>query len=506
MITASQIRDYVACPHRITMDAFGNPADRDEPNSFVEMLWENGIEHEAAVAASLGITADMSAVSLADRERETRAAMARGEPLIYRGHLTVAGLVGEPDLLEKRGSGYIAGDIKSGGGLEGEDEDGGKGRIKKDYAYQVAHYENILQQSGLSDGSRESFIIDRDALRVPYPLMEPQGVRTPQTWWDGYLAVLAEVEAILAKSNTSKPAMAAPCKLCHWYSACRRDLIAAADLTLVCELGRTKRDAMCVALPTIHALATCDPDEFVRGKKTDFPSVSPDSLRKYHARAKLLVTPGAKPYIREPIHLPIMAKECFFDVEDDPVRGSFLYLCGFVERLYGRPETAVFLPQFADGFDAASEEGVFRRSWAYLLERSVDSAIYYYSKYERTTLRRMAQRYPSVCTVEQVNDLFGLPNVIDLYTDVVKKTEWPTYDKSIKTLAKYLGFSWRDSHPSGAASIQWFHEWTEKRDPAVKTRILEYNHDDCLATGILVDGIRTVIEQGQSGVAGRNPA
>ena len=104
----------------------------------------------------------------------------------------------------------------------------------------------------------------------------------------------------------------------------------------------------------------------------------------------------------------------------------------------------------------------------------------------------MAQRYPSVCTVEQVNDLFALPNVIDLYTDVVKKTEWPTYDQSIKTLAKYLGFSWRDANPSGAASIQWFHEWTATHDPAVKARILDYNQDDCVATGVVVDGIRVL--------------
>ena len=34
---------------------------------------------------------------------------------------------------------------------------------------------------------------------------------------------------------------------------------------------------------------------------------------------------------------------------------------------------------------------------------------------------------------------------IDLYFDVVlKATEWPTRDFSIKTLAKHLGFAWRD--------------------------------------------------------------
>lgn len=83
--------------------------------------------------------------------------------------------------------------------------------------------------------------------------------------------------------------------------------------------------------------------------------------------------------------------------------------------------------------------------------------------------------------------------MIDLYFDVVKKaTEWPLYDQSIKTLAQYLGFHWRDSDPSGVASIEWYNRWLESGDPAIKQRILDYNQDDCLATGIVVDGIRTL--------------
>ena len=80
--------------------------------------------------------------------------------------------------------------------------------------------------------------------------------------------------------------------------------------------------------------------------------------------------------------------------------------------------------------------------------------------------------------------------MIDLYEVVRSCTEWPTFDQSIKTLAQYANFRWRDSQPSGAASIEWFHRYIEQRDPAVKTRILEYNEDDCLATGVLVDAIR----------------
>ena len=59
-----------------------------------------------------------------------------------------------------------------------------------------------------------------------------------------------------------------------------------------------------------------------------------------------------------------------------------------------------------------------------------------------------------------------------------------------RRLAKHLGFAWRDTHPSGAASIEWFDRWVTTGDPAVRQRILDYNEDDCRATRVLLDGIR----------------
>ena len=83
--------------------------------------------------------------------------------------------------------------------------------------------------------------------------------------------------------------------------------------------------------------------------------------------------------------------------------------------------------------------------------------------------------------------------MIDLYFDVIKRaTEWPLYSQSIKAIAKHLGFQWRDTTPSGAASIEWYNRWIETGDQAIKQRILDYNEDDCLATGVVVDGIRAL--------------
>lgn len=92
-----------------------------------------------------------------------------------------------------------------------------------------------------------------------------------------------------------------------------------------------------------------------------------------------------------------------------------------------------------------------------------------------------------------MESLFAEGRSIDLYTDVVlRSTEWPVHDYSLKTLARYLGFKWRDPHPSGAASIEWYERWTDTRDPSLKQRILEYNEDDCRATRVLLDGIRAL--------------
>ena len=205
----------------------------------------------------------------------------------------------------------------------------------------------------------------------------------------------------------------------------------------------------------------------------------------------LLTDPNAKPYLKAPVMLPASDVEFFFDIEVDPLRG-FTYLHGIVERRGGDSANERFIAFFTDDETPEAEREAFAQSVAYL--NSVPSAtIWYYSKYERTLYRKLQARHPEVCSSEVIEELFNPARAIDLYNDVVTKaTEWPTNDQSIKTLAKYLGFSWRDTNPSGAASIEWFDRWVRERDPAMKARILDYNEDDCKATRVLLDGIRAL--------------
>ncbi|WLA66237.1 TM0106 family RecB-like putative nuclease [Bradyrhizobium diazoefficiens] len=303
--------------------------------------------------------------------------------------------------------------------------------------------------------------------------------------------VLANARSILTKQVVPMPGYASVCKLCHWHTFCLVELTAANDLTLIPLLRRSDRDTMRERIATISAFSGINPDEFVRGKKTTFSGIGADRFRMLHARSVMLKSSSPRPYLRLPIRLDVFFLELFFDVEVDPLRG-ICYLHGFVERRNGDNNSERFEGFFADEATREAERDAFAAALDYLNSRA-GAGIYHYSKYERTIYRKLQQKYPEICSPEYVEKIFDPKRAVDLYGDVVlKATEWPTRDHSIKSLAKFLGFAWRDTHPSGAASIEWYDRWCRGRDPLIRQRILDYNEDDCRATRVLLDGIRAL--------------
>jgi predicted RecB family nuclease len=185
--------------------------------------------------------------------------------------------------------------------------------------------------------------------------------------------------------------------------------------------------------------------------------------------------------------LPTSDRELHFDLEADPLR-DHIYLHGFVVRDRGIAETH-FVSFVAEQPNQGAERQTFAEAIAFF-RASPNAVVYVYSPYERTTYRKLQEKYPDVVTSDEIEQLFDETRTIDLYRVVKSSTEWPTWDHSIKTLAKYLGFKWRDTHPSGAASIEWYNSFVETGDRALLQRILDYNEDDCRAMIVLLDAIR----------------
>ena len=487
-ITAAMLYDFVRCPHRVGMDLFADPSKRDKVSAFAQLLWDRGHAYEKEVIQGLQIPfTDLSGLSNEAKRVATQEAMARGDELIYQGRITVDDLLGEPDLLRHQNNGYVAGDIKSGAGLEGVSDDS-DGKPKKHYAAQLSLYTDILERRG-EGANRQAFVWDIHGQEVIYDLEAPVGSRSSGSPWDYYRQVLQDVRNVASGAAQTRPVMASECKLCHWRSVCKQQVKQSGDLTLIPELGRSKRDVLAPKIPTIKAMAKVDVTSFIRDKKTIFPRIGVTTLEKFQTRAKLLTDPNARPLVTASIALPNAETELFFDIETDPMR-DLCYLHGFVQRNNGDNSTEQFHAFLANEATRAEEERAFTEAWAYVQSRQ-PCLIYYYSKYERTWWRKLRDRYPHVATEQEIEAMFDPFVCIDLYGDVIHgHIEWPTNDYSIKTLAKYLGFDWRDTEPSGAASIEWYHTWVESGDPQIRQRILDYNEDDCVAMRVLLDGIR----------------
>ncbi|MEJ2745543.1 MAG: PD-(D/E)XK nuclease family protein, partial [bacterium] len=222
LITASMLYNLVQCPHRASMDLYGDPKMRDSISPFVQLLWEKGCDFEEEVIRGLEVPfTNLRAYSPEERERITLEAMGRGDQLIYGGRIATDDLLGEPDLLRKCRSGYVAGDIKSGAGLEGETDEA-DGKPKKQYAVQLSLYTDILERMGYS-GGRTPFIWDIHGKEVEYDLDALHGKRNPVALWQVYCDTLTQARAIAAGNLSTLPASAGICKLCHWRTVCVRE-------------------------------------------------------------------------------------------------------------------------------------------------------------------------------------------------------------------------------------------------------------------------------------------
>jgi predicted RecB family nuclease len=494
-LTASQLYNQLICPHRVSMDAFGDATKKEQPNPFVQMLWERGSLFEKDTIARLGESfTDLSGLSGDEKESATRAAMARGDALIYDGRFSEDNLLGEPDLLRREsvdGTGrarYVSIDIKSGAGdIGGDDDADDPGKPKKHYAVQLALYTDILIRIG-HDAGRYAYVLDVHGDQVRYDFDAPLGARNTQSLWELYLNARRQVSDALEREGVTRAACSSMCKLCVWRSACLADLKSTRDLTLLPELGRARRDALMTEFPALEDLAGANVESFIDKKKTTFSGVGADMLRRFQARAKLATDPKPKAYLKKRIELASSSTELFFDIETDPMR-DLCYLHGIVVRTNRDAASERFIGVFADDVSAVSEQKAFAQAMA-IFRQYPQAVVYIYSKYERTVYRQLAAKYPEVATAEEIDALFATGRCIDLYGDIVRPyAEFPTLDFGIKSVAKNLGFEWRDLDPSGASSIQWFQRWVETQDPKDKQRILDYNEDDCRAMRVIVDAL-----------------
>ena len=470
-VTAQDFYDFHKCPHRVYLNRHGDLSEMLPLSEFLNLLFENALTHEGTVVKGLGCETP-SGDSLEERAAITLDFMNRGVDRIFHGVLLLANESGIPDLLEKVAGKskfgdfyYKPVDIKAGSGYA----DQHTAALRDDYGMQLFHYGWLLEQiQGTFPPQAE--ILNKQKQRVHYELNQ---------FTSAYSIAKAEIQALVVGERTDFPALCGECGKCQWWGHCEKELIASDDVTLLADVGRSKKIVLNgVGVHTIQDLAKFDfSDAKVKGVG--------DKTAEAMKRSATSVLSGKIQVLCKP-SIPNPPRKIYLDFEDDPTQ-DLIYLCGlWIEPPFrGLNYHGLFCTDYT-GEARVWEE--FQSICEALVPE--DYLVFHFSSYEKTKLTVLERKYGLV-------DKTALENfrkrMVDLHPVVRKSVVLPARGYGLKKIAPFVGLKYSAANAGGAQSIVWFQKY--QRDPSdaeVMSTLLQYNREDCLAMKYVEEWLRSL--------------
>lgn len=471
LLTDALLLDYKRCQRRAYLNVYGNFWERDAERDFLLKLRQESQKHIAQVLEESFPVCQEPLTPKAQwsgRSLETQQLMKQGAEVIFNGCLSYQiespnateqlVLVGHPHLLVKQPGQCRWGDwqyypvsIQLGR------------RPKPEYKIIVAFYAELL---GIVQGhfpNRAEIILRRqNAYHVDLAEWLPRLQDTLQDWIS-LGRQEPEPEVFISRQR---------CSLCHWHSHCYGIAQAQQHLSLVPGVTPSRYQSLqSLGVNTIASLAT-----------VSFPLIE-DSLgqaiaHQLQRQAIALVENQAFLKSTKVSPLPQAELEIYFDIEAEPER-NLDYLLGVIVVNH-RTQEQQFHAFFAETVE--DEEQIWQAFLAFI-EQYPKAPIFHFSEYEVETIKRLATLYQ---TPKRHRDQL-VKRCFDLHRYVVNTVILPVESYSLKSLANWLGFQWRDAGASGDQSVCWYDQWLSSGDRLYQELILRYNEDDCQATWILKD-------------------
>jgi uncharacterized protein len=483
ILSASDLNNYLACPHLTTLDlarARGELDAEPQRGADAELLSRKGDQHEARYLERLkGEGKSVIEIEQGDGSPETlRAAVARteealraGPDVIYQATFLRDGLRGHADFLFRVERPSDLGEYS----YEVADTKLAR-RAKPYFIIQLCFYSELLAAAQGVDPERIHVILG-DGEHHSYRLAE----------FSSYFrhirdAFLARLDDGLGETY---PEPVSHCEICRWRTVCDERRIADDHLSLVANITRRQRDLLREAgFETLEALGSA--------RQLGVNGIEPSVLDRLREQASLQLGARSTGEHRHLLRTPKEGRgfarlpkpspgDVFFDMEGDPFfdDGGLEYLFGFVMAEEGGG--AEFTPIW--GRDRGEEKLALEHFIDLVSERRErypDLHVYHYAHYEVTALKRLAGVHGT--REEELDQLLRDQVFVDLYK-VVKEAmliSQPSY--SIKKVEAFYMEQRDTAVTDGGDSVVMFERWLEEGDGAILEEIAAYNRDDCVST------------------------
>ncbi|BDE07558.1 nuclease [Vulcanimicrobium alpinum] len=484
---ASDLNDFLACPHKLALNALGLETRIAAPPSdpTLAIIARKGALHERAALARLEAE-DRHVVRVDEGDgslRATRAAAERTVALMRAG----ADVIYQATLADSRWSGradfLVRVDVPSRLGAWSYDVADAKLAIRERAAFvvQLCVYADLVAAvQGV----------------LPARLRALYGDGREETYDPAHY--VAYVRAARARLEAAAPVLdphAVPdrvgaCEQCAWLERCDAQRKRVDHLSQVAGIRRGQIARLDdVGITTLAALAVAPTNAKPAGiGDATFATLRRQArLQRAHresgiARYELLAPRGGCGFALLPAPDPA---DVYFDMEGDP-----LYEPGRgLEYLFGAYVDGPERGYRAEWGETRDEERLaFERfiDWLVAYRRRHPGAhVYHYASYEKSALRRLAMQHGTL--EAEVDALLRGGVLVDLYA-VVKGALAQSHDGySIKKLETFYGFGRDAEVRKGDQSIVAFEQYLMDpgRDSALRAAIVQYNEEDCVSTHAL---------------------
>lgn len=479
ILTDALLLDFKRCQRRAYLNRYGDKSDRDEERDFLLKLRLESQRHVAEVLAQYYPNYHRIESDRDDREavfQETLSLMAKGVDCIHQGRLVVESdrlfpshpltLVGSPHLLVKRPGQSRWGDwyytpvsIQLGRRPKPEYK-----IIAVFFAYLLSHLQGnlpLFPQIVLRRQNHYSVSTEEWLPRLESLLGEcAQALSIPQ-----------EPEVFISRQR---------CSLCPWYRHCYGIAQSQRHLSLVPGVTPSRYASLqAIGVISVESLANASAIEMGE-------SMGKEVATLLQQQALSIVENRAIKRVSRPLDIPSAEIELFFDIEAEPER-NLDYLLGIVLRDRNNQKQQFF------AFLAENIEDEAKIWYEFLefVQRYPKAPIFHYSEYEVETLNRLGKLYRT--PRRQLDRL--LSRFVDLHQRVTSTALCPVESYSLKAIANWLGFRWREAGASGDQCVCWYDQWLLTGDRNYLDCILRYNEDDCLATLHLKDWLVEFLEK-----------
>jgi len=285
--------------------------------------------------------------------------------------------------------------------------------------------------------------------------------------------IITELKGYIDKDNQPKLILNSYCRECEFVKLCKARAIEKDDLSLLggmTEKEIDKQNQKGIFTVTQYSYA------FRPRKRRKLPQ-SNSAPRMLELKA-LAVRTG-KVYVYDKPILNISNPQIYIDVEGDPNRG-FNYLIGMLIIQNGIETRESF---WANDF---TEEDIIFTQFLKKLEKYNEFSLFHYGSFETKFFKKMKNRIE-----ERYVDLYEkiIENSTNILSLIYSNIYFPTYSNDLKDVGKYLGVKWTEEDASGIQSMVWRRQWEVKKSAELKSKLIQYNIEDCLALKKVTESI-----------------